>query len=73
MGATHTTAHDLCSGSCQCHQPLCKETCTSNFFNLFERQRERVLAGGRVRGRGRSRLPVEQEPEAGLNPRTLRS
>ena len=35
------------------------------------RQRDREKEGGR--DRGRSRLPTEQEPNVGLNPRTLGS
>jgi len=35
---------------------------------LRERRGEQAQVGGR---RGRSRLPAEQEPDAGLDPRTL--
>ena len=39
-----------------------------------ERERERESTRmGRSIGRGRSRLPGEQEPDVGLNPRTLGS
>jgi len=42
-----------------------------NIFNLFERERE---SRGSGRERERSRLFAEQEvPDAGLNPRTLKS
>jgi len=45
-----------------------------DFIYLFDR--ERHSEGGntsRGSGRGRSRLPAEQEPDVGLDPRTLRS
>ena len=44
------------------------------FINLTERERERAQVG-RVtgKGRGRSRLPPEQEPNVGFERRTLGS
>jgi len=41
---------------------------------LLEREREGTQAGQVAgRGRGRSRLPLSKEPDAGLDPRTLGS
>jgi len=42
------------------------------FIYMSERERERTSRGS-SRGRRRSRLPLNREPNAGLDPRTLGS
>ena len=43
------------------------------FLFIHLRERERAQAGGEAKGEGEADSPLSWEPEAGLNPRPLKS